>query len=195
MMNFGQKAREYADSCFSGKRWGGNPLLVVVDTALTSTGLKYFTVIVPRVEEFNKKFGHLSFTQFSKFSPEDPRLLEIFNNPRAWKVAVEICKLFKDFSSLKDWAVKADYNNFREDSIGKISGIGLNTFQYLRMQVGVDTAMPDRIIWKSIETRIGRKIGSMIELIDECEKLSRKIGISQVELCWRIWLKESDKKF
>lgn len=195
MMNFGQKAREYADSCFSGKRWGGNPLLIVVDTALTSTGLKYFTVVVPRVEEFKRKFGKMSFKEFSKMNPHDTLLLQLFNNPRAWKVAIEICKLFKDFSSLRDWAVKADYNNFREDSVGKIQGIGLNTFQYLRMQVGVDTAMPDRIIWKSMEKKIGRKIESMIELIDKCEKYSKKAGTSQVELCWQIWLKESDKKF
>ena len=191
------KAREYADSCFSGKRWGGNPLLIVVDAALTSTGLKYFTVVVPRVKEFDEKFENLSFGEFSKISHHNPQLLRIFNNPRAWSVAVDLCKHFHgrdDFQSLKEWAVKADYKKYKEDPVGKIPGIGLNTFQYLRMQVGVDATMPDRIIWKSVEKKLGKKIDNIIGLIQECEKLSRKMGISQIELCWRIWLEESDKE-
>jgi hypothetical protein len=107
-MNLQQKAKEYADRCFSGKRWGGNPLVIAVDAALTSTGLKYFTVIVPRVEKFQRKFGHLSFKEFSKFSPTDSRLLELFNNPRAWNVAIQISRVFKDFNEMKGWAQKAD---------------------------------------------------------------------------------------
>lgn len=90
--------------------------------------------------------------------------------------------------------MKADHQDYKKDPVGQIKGVGLNTFQYLRMQVGVDTTMPDRIIWKSMEKRLGKKIEGMLSLIEECEKHSRKTGISQVELCWRIWLEESDKE-
>lgn len=197
MKSYSTKAKEYATACFSGKRWGGNPLLIVVDAALTSTGLKYFTVVVPRVERFEKEFGRLSFKEFSSFKPTDPRLLSLFNNPRAWSVAIELSKLFQgrdDFSSMKDWAIKAEYKTYKQDPVGRITGVGLNTFQYLRMQVGVDATMPDRIIWRSMEAKLGKRVGSMLSLIQECEAYSRKQGISQVELCWRIWLEESDRE-
>jgi len=38
----------------------------------------------------------------------------------------------------------AKLENWREDPIGRIKGVGLITFQYLRMMGGIDTVMPDK---------------------------------------------------
>ena len=46
----------YCDRCLRTERWGGSVVLMVVDAAFTSIGLNYFTAVVPKVEEFNKKF-------------------------------------------------------------------------------------------------------------------------------------------
>ena len=47
-----EAAREGEQRCFSGKRWGGNAVLIVVDAALDSIGLNYFQIVVPRVRRF-----------------------------------------------------------------------------------------------------------------------------------------------
>lgn len=199
MGDYWAKAKEYADSCFSGKRWGGNATLILVDAALTSSGLKYFTVVVPRVRKFEEKWPNMDFKKLSKKDPKNPELLSLFNNPRIWMMVIEIAKVLdnypdSDFSSLKRWAEKADLSSWKQDPVGKVKGVGLSTFQYLRMQAGVDTTMPDRIIRKYVEKELGRKLKNEIELVEECRKLARKMGITQVELCWRIWLAESDKE-
>jgi hypothetical protein len=47
---------EHCDRCLKTERWGGSVVLMVVDAAFTSIGLNYFTAVVPKVVEFNKKF-------------------------------------------------------------------------------------------------------------------------------------------
>ena len=48
--------REHCDRCLRTERWGGSVVLMIVDAAFTSIGLNYFTAVVPKVEEFNRKF-------------------------------------------------------------------------------------------------------------------------------------------
>lgn len=203
-----EAAREGEQRCFNGKRWDGQAILVVVDAALDSIGLNYFQVVVPRVSRFYEeyvKMGQIACLEdLSKLAPQDPRLRRILNNDRAWKVAIdisaELCQiktesgLESDFAALKLWAERASYENWKEDRIGKIAGVGLITFQYLRMQAGVDTTMPDKIIKRTIERDFGIKAEDNIQFIKRMETLSKEIGYSQILLCWAIWLRESDIK-
>jgi len=48
--------RKHCDRYLRTERWGGSVVLMVVDAAFTSIGLNYFTAVVPKVEEFNRKF-------------------------------------------------------------------------------------------------------------------------------------------
>jgi hypothetical protein len=93
---------------------------------------------------------------------------------------------------LRYWAEHADYNNWKSDEIGRINGVGLITFQYLRMQAGVDTCMPDKIIKRVVERELGVHANDDLTFIAEMELLSKEIGYSQMMLCWAIWLRESD---
>ncbi len=201
-----EEARKYEQRVKNGKRWGGNVVLIVVDSALDSIGLNYFKIVVPRVKRFNElyvKTGEIdSIEKFSKLSPKDSRLLNIMNNKRLWNAAVNICKVLNnikkekglrnDFKALKYWAEKADYENWKEDPMGRIKGVGLITFQYLRMQAGVDTTMPDKIIKRVMEQDFGIKAKNDIQFIKRMEKISKETGYSQIFLCWAIWLKYSD---
>ncbi len=201
-----KEAKSYEKRCFAKKRWGGDPILIVVDSALDSIGLNYFRIVVPRVKRFNEKYilGDVitSFEDFSKHSPDDNGFLEILKNKRAWGVAINVCNVLNvlgkeknlkdDFEALRNWANAADYNKWKDDAIGKINGVGLITFQYLRMQAGVDTSMPDKIIKKAAKDYFGLEAKSDIEFIGEMEKLSNIIGYSQILICWVIWLAESD---
>ena len=54
-----QKVSELKEHCeryLRTERWGGSVVLMVVDAVFTSMGLNYFTAVLPKVEEFDKKF-------------------------------------------------------------------------------------------------------------------------------------------
>jgi hypothetical protein len=198
-------AREGEQRCLKAKRWNGNATLIIVDAALDSIGLNYFKVVVPRVRKFYKKYvktGEINcLEKLSNLTPRDFKLKKIINNERVWEAAINISKelnqikvkngLLSDFAALRFWAKKAEYENWKNDVIGKIRGVGLITFQYLRMQVGIDTTMPDKVIKKAIERDFGLKAENDIQFIKEVENLSKKLGYSQILLCWAIWLKQA----
>jgi len=201
-------AREGEERCFKGKRWKGHAILIIVDAALDSIGLNYFQIVVPRVRRFYQNYvrtGQIATLEtLSKLKAEDPRLRGIMNNRRCWEAAINICKelvkikegnhLESDFTSLRFWAEGASHERWREDPIGKIPGVGLITFQYLRMQAGVDTTMPDKIVKREMERNFGIKAQNDLMFIEKVEEFSRKTGYSQTILCWAIWLKESNMK-
>jgi len=203
-----ETARQGERRCLNGKRWDGHALLIIVDAALDSIGLNYFQIVVPRVKQFHENYvktGQIASLQdLSRLTPQDPRLRKIMNNERCWTAAINICKKLKqirkknrlkgDFEALRFWAENACYENWREDPIGKISGIGLITFQYLRLQAGVDTTMPDKIVKRAVLREFGIKAENDIDFIKKMEAFSKETGYSQILLCWAIWLKESDIK-
>ncbi len=199
-------AHEGARRCMSGKRWGGSAVLMLVDAALDSIGLNYFNIVVPRVRKFWEEFvrtGEIdSFEKLAERSPDDTSLLKIMKNRRVWNVAVSASRVFNalkereclsDFEALRRWAERAEPEKWREDEIGRIKGVGLVTFQYLRMQAGVDTTMPDKVIKRVLSEEFGINAGDDIAFIREVERFSKEIGYSQIFICWAIWLRESDK--
>ena len=198
-----KEAKEYEIKCVSGEIWDGNAVLMVVDAALTSIGINYFKLVVPLVEKFHVQYVKtgqiISFENLSKLSPEDGRLRGIINNKRAWSVGINICKelnkirednkLSSDFDALKIWAEKANYEKWREDMIGKIKGVGLTTFQYLRLQAGMNTTVPDRMIRSVAEKEFSIKATDSIDFIKKMESYSTEVGFSQILFCWAAWLK------
>ncbi len=199
-------AKEGELRCLNGKRWDGDAVLIVVDASLDSIGLNYFKIVVPRVKRFYTdyvKTGEISsFNAFSKLSPEDARLRRIINNRRVWHAAIAISRVLSgikedneldsDFDALRYWAERANHKEWKNDEIGRINGVGLITFQYLRMQAGVDTSMPDKIIKRVAEREFGVHANDDLLFVEEMERLSKEIGYSQILLCWAIWLRESD---
>jgi len=199
-------AKEGELRCLNGKRWNGNAVLIVVDASLDSIGLNYFKIVVPRVKQFYREYvetGEISsFNVFSKLSPEDARLRGLMNNRRVWQAAIDISrvlngikennKLVGDFAALRYWAEHANHKDWKKDEIGRVNGVGLITFQYLRMQAGVDTSMPDKIIKRVVEREFGVHANDDLLFVKEMERLSKEIGYSQILICWAIWLRESD---
>lgn len=201
-------AKEGERRCLEGRRWSGNALLIVIDTALDSIGLNYFQIVVPRVRRFLTtyvKTGKIvTFRDFLRLKPWELKLKEIMNNERVWQAAIGVCdvlerirrenRLETDFSALRFWAERADYKNWKADSMGKVPGIGLVSFQYLRMQAGIKTAMPDRIIKRAVKEDFGVEAKDDFQFIEEMRLLSELSGYSEILLCWAIWLKRSDVK-
>ncbi|MEM2876040.1 MAG: hypothetical protein QXL67_03705, partial [Candidatus Bathyarchaeia archaeon] len=130
---------------------------MVVDAAFTSIGLNYFTAVVPKVEEFRKKFvedGKIkNLKDLAKADINELR--GVWKNRRSWTIAKDISSYLSslcedDKTALRTWAMNSSLKNWKEDPIGRIKGVGLITFQYLRMMGGVDTVMPDKIVKRVI---------------------------------------------
>lgn len=195
---------EHCNRCLRTERWGGSVVLMVVDAAFTSIGLNYFTAVVPKVDEFNKKFvenGRIkNLKELAKADMNELR--KVWRNKRSWMIAKDIASYLStmgdDKSALRTWARNANLEKWKEDPIGKIKGVGLITFQYLRMMGGIDTVMPDKIV-KRVINEILKKAGSKpvsndIEFVKKAEEVALTWGYRPVELCWMTWLIQPEGK-
>jgi hypothetical protein len=195
---------EHCDRCLKTERWGGSVVLMVVDAAFTSIGLNYFTAVVPKVVEFNKNFvENGTIKNFKDLAKADVNeLRNVWRNKRSWIIAKDIASYLStigdDKSALRTWARNADLENWRKDSIGMINGVGLITFQYLRMMGGVDTVMPDKIV-KRVINEILEKAGyepvsDDMEFVKKAEEVALTCGYRPIQLCWMTWLVQPEGK-
>jgi hypothetical protein len=198
---------EHCDRCLAVARWHSNALLMVIDAAFDSIGLNYFQSVVPRVELFRQSYvetGKIR-TMEDLVKADASELRAIWKNERSWKVAREIAShlaslkpkhSLDDRSALIRWALEAPLTAWDKDPVGCISGVGINTYQYLRMMGGVDTVMPDKIVKRVIfdilqEAKI-KLPESDIEFIQLIERLAPATGYRAIELCWMTWLVQSE---
>ncbi len=197
--------KEHCERCLRTERWRGSVVLMVVDAAFTSIGLNYFTAVVPKVEEFNEKFVESKKIKNLKdlAKADINELRSVWRNKRSWIVAKEIASYLSTISNddkeaLRTWARNAKLEKWKEDPIGRIKGVGLITFQYLRMMGGIDTVMPDKIVKRVINeilVKAGfRPINDDIEFIKKAEEIALACGYRPIELCWMTWLIQPEGK-
>jgi len=197
--------KEHCSRCLRTERWGGSVVLMVVDAAFTSIGLNYFAAVVPKVEEFNEKFvedGRIkNLKDLSKADVNELR--EIWRNKRSWVTAKNVASYLSttsddDKPALRTWARNANLKKWREDPVGRIKGVGLVTFQYLRMMGGVDTVMPDKIVKRVINEILERAglepVENNIEFVKRAEEIALTCGYRPIELCWMTWLIQPEGK-
>jgi hypothetical protein len=196
--------KEHCDRCLRTGRWGGSVVLMVVDAAFTSIGLNYFTSVVPKVMEFKQKLvdsGRLrSLEQLNALSLD--QVQNIWRNSRSWQVARAAASYLHNLATtenldereaLRCWATNSCLEGWEENPVGSINGVGITTFQYLRMMGGVDTAMPDKIVRRVIrqildEASVEMPTGGDIELVTTIEQMSKISGYRPIEICWMTWL-------
>ena len=199
--------REHCQRCLKSARWNGNPALMIVDAAFDSIGLNYFQSVVPKVELFNQRFvetGRVCVLE-DLVNSDDAELRQIWKNARSWKVDLEVAvylvrvkqqKKISDRDALIYWASNAPLIGWEQDPIGSINGVGINTYQYLRMMGGVDTVMPDKIV-KRVIYEILDKAGvkhpaNDIEFVLAVEAFAPETGFRAIEICWMTWLIQSE---
>jgi hypothetical protein len=191
--------KEHCERCLRTERWNGSVVLMVVDASFTSIGLNYFTSVVPKVEEFNERFVESGkIRSLKELSQADiNELRSVWRNKRSWIVAKEVASYLSTISdddreALRTWARNADLENWRRDPVGKIRGVGLITFQYLRMMGGIDTVMPDKIVKRVINEILVKAglepINDDMNFIKGVEELALSCGYKPIELCWMTWL-------
>ena len=107
----------------------------------------------------------------------------------------EICELSKvfleikkegnytsDLDAMKNWAKTAKLG----DEVSSVHGIGIETFQYLKMLLGVETSRPTKCILDFLNHAL-QTSPSKKEAIEIIEKVSRKLGTTPRILDYSIW--------
>jgi hypothetical protein len=200
--------RQHCDRCLETRRWNESVLLMVVDAAFTSIGLAYFTAVVPKVMRFEKELmingGMRTLKDLSVVQMEQLGL--IWKNSRSCRVAREVASYLNtvavahgldDRGALRYWAAVSSLEKWKQDPMGKISGVGITTFQYLRMMGGIDTAMPDKIVSRVVRQILDEAKADMptkgdMELISTIERMATDSGYRPIEICWMTWLIQSE---
>lgn len=194
--------KEHCDRCLRTERWGGSVVLMIVDAAFTSIGLNYFTAVVPKVIEFKERFSEIKrLIDLAHCDVE--KLRSVWKNRRSWEMAKNIAFYLStldedDKRAIRRWASSSKLENWRDDPVGRIKGVGIVTFQYLRMMGGIDTVMPDKIV-KRVINGILREAGMEpveddIEFIRKAENIAISCGYRPIELCWMTWLVQQEGK-
>lgn len=198
----------FCSRCLKTERWGGNIVLMIVDAAFDSIGLNYFNSVVPKVVEFEETFVESGVVESLEDLANLPleRVENIWANDRSWNVAFSVASFLNklgqqenldDRTSFRKWAAESTLQYWKENPIGKIKGVGLTTYQYLRMMGGVDTSMPDKVVRKVIEEILGKAGESLptkrdIELVRTIDRISGKTKYRPIEICWMTWLVQSE---
>ena len=196
---------EFCERCLRTERWGGSVVLMVVDAAFTSIGLNYFKSVVPKVFEFKEKYVDKKvITSLDELARSDVEALRsLWRNRRSWIVAINVARELLKFGSndrmrLRNWASTSKLEDWRSDSIGGLKGVGLITYQYLRMMGGIDTVMPDKIVKRVLNTifiEAGlNPVYDDMEFIYRVEDVARECGYKPIELCWMTWLVQEEGK-
>jgi hypothetical protein len=200
--------KEHCERCLRTERWNGSVVLMVIDAAFTSIGLNYFTAVVPKVMKFQEELvdcGKVGSLESLSNLPEE-EAKGIWRNRRSWQAAKSIAsylheikerEALDDRRALRLWAANSHLENWGQDPIGSIRGVGIVTFQYLRMMGGVDTAMPDKIVRKVIkqilnEAGLDMPTQGDMELIKTIDRMSELSGYRPIEICWMTWLIQSE---
>ena len=195
------RLKEHCDRCLRTERWGGNVVLMVVDAAFTSIGLNYFTAVVPKVIEFREKFRINKLRDLVNY--DTGKLISVWKNRRSWEIAKSIASYLStldedDRTAIRKWAINSRLEHWYEDPIGRIKGVGIVTFQYLRMMGGIDTVMPDKIVKRVVNgilTEAGMEpVEDDIEFVRKAEEIARSCGYRPIELCWMTWLVQQEGK-
>jgi hypothetical protein len=176
---------------------------MVVDAAFTSIGLNYFTAVVPKVALFQERFiesGRIQDCAALTAAPLGP-LRRVWKNRRSWDMARQVAAFLaeggNDRRTLRAWARGADLDNWRADPVGAVRGVGINTFQYLRMMGGADTVMPDKIVKRvifTIQAEAGLEPGPTDDLgfIRTMEDMAHATGYRPIDMCWMTWMVQSE---
>lgn len=190
-------------------RWtGDDPLLMLADAAGTTTGQNYFSQVKPAVEAFQARFLDTnrirSFHELAKLDRQDPSLSEIFEAQRKRRVLISGAAVFanidgeNDLGRLQQWARDADPTRYSEDPFGRITGVGLRTFQYLRMIAGIDTVKPDiqvqRFIKALTEEIDSRHLDASTDqaVLESCQWIADETGYRMIELDQIAWWNFAD---
>ncbi|HSW62016.1 MAG TPA: hypothetical protein VLH56_01650 [Dissulfurispiraceae bacterium] len=174
-----------------------NPVLICLDAVL-SINRKYAAFVVPRIKHFQENYaqictlkglahllrelGYDGFHVVWQYR-HTGRAMTLERLLNRYIEYADVVAVTDDLTAMKDWATKSsvmDYRTFR------VRGIGLATFQYLRMMLGVSTVKPDVHIKRAVSMALNRPI-SDLDAIWLVERASERMGLPATLVDHNLW--------
>lgn len=183
-----------------------NPVLICIDAVL-SINRPYYRFVAPRIEHFKKEYAVIIdlgglVNLIERYGYEQFDIVWKYKHPQRVVILDSLAKKYlrykdevcinNDLLAMKDWAKKSSLNEFEKFGV---EGIGLATFQYLRMLLGVSTFKPDVHIKKAVSIALGRKLNEM-KVIELMEKASEIMGVEAIMMdhnLWRFFAEKEDE--
>ncbi len=129
------------------------------------------------------KLGDSGFTRVWNYN-DLGRVKRLRNLTRRFLEFKNLYELTGDFETLSRWGKISTLDDF--DSFG-VAGIGLATFQYLRILCGAETVKPDVHLRQAVEDSLNRKIWNNKKVVALIEAASQTMDIPAKRLDYAIW--------
>ena len=180
-----------------------NPAYICIDAVL-SIRRQYFAFVVPRIDYFKENNSDIDslisllslieekgYKGFQKvWNYNHPERVEILENLIRQFLAYNEKNNYQDeLKAMKNWALSTSPNDYRYFGV---PGIGMATFQYLRMLCGAQTVKPDVHIKNAINLALDRQV-SDIEAIVFIELASQELDLPTSVLDHNIWRHYAEK--
>lgn len=188
-----------------------NAVLICLDAVL-SINRKYYSFVVPRIKNFQENYSDINtLSKLQKLiknsSVEEFSKIWNYNHPQRIEILSTLVQNLINFANIKSsdspeielkklyaWANSVDVQNFKDFNV---PGIGIATYQYIRMLLRAKTVKPDVHIKKYITSVINKRLNDF-DTIDIFEKAckSENIDIAKADhSLWKIFATNVDQQF
>jgi len=174
-----------------------NPVLICLDAVL-SINRRYYSFVVPRIRYFEESYPQIqTLGQISDLIAdlgyEGFHVVWRYRHVERARTLDSLVNRFvlyrfhlgetDDLRAMKHWARTSSVVS--HGSLG-VPGIGLATFQYLRMMLGVSTVKPDVHIKRAVSAALGRRVTDL-EAISLVERASDVLGLPATLVDHNLW--------
>lgn len=188
-----------------------NAVLVCLDAVL-SINRKYYSFVVPRIKRFQEEYSDIDtlpklWELIKNTSTEEFVKIWNYNHPQRVEILTRLvgklidCAKIKNsdspeqgLSKLRMWANSTNIYGYKDFNV---PGIGVATYQYIRMMLGAKTVKPDVHIKRDIFSVLNKKLNDY-DTIDIFEKAcnSQNIDISKADRSlWKKYAGNVDEQF
>jgi len=174
-----------------------SPVLICMDAVL-SINRKYNSFVVPRLRHFEQNYPTVTTLADLKqliqaLGYDGFHLVWNYKHPSRVLVLERLTDRYikhnadyeftDGLQGMRHWAKNVAVTDYKYFGV---EGIGLATFQYLRMMLGVSTVKPDVHIKRAMKAALGREIGE-IESISLLEEASKALNLPAIVVDHNLW--------
>ncbi|MBM3331799.1 hypothetical protein FJY68_08115 [candidate division WOR-3 bacterium] len=186
-------------------RFGHETAVLCCLDAVLSIHRNYRRFVVPRVVRFRSEHPDMRLlgdmlSLYDRLGPREfAHVVTQSRDTRRAELLHSVCARLRDIASgcptieeekkaIRDWMTRAGAIGYLTFGV---KGIGLATFQYLRMLFGVSTVKPDVHIKRFVGVSLGRPIRDL-DAIGLIEAVASRIGTEPTSLDHALWKRLSD---
>lgn len=172
-------------------------VLICLDAVL-SINRKYYKFVVPRIKHFMENYPEITtLKELHEILTQEEGFGNYWNynhksrEDTLKELVLKFLEIEQDYpansemEALRQWSQSVNVLDYKKFGV---HGIGIATFQYLRLLLGASTVKPDVHIKRAVTEALNRKVGD-IEMIFLFEKACEYIHVPTKIMDHSLWLK------